>query len=99
MRIVSCLFFLSCIAIPATAQDVPTETSKTPRAPVEKLKKEKYVIFPVVVKSPEYRWGGGVAGTYFFKIGKDSVARTSSFKAVTFFTLDRKSTRLNSSHR
>jgi outer membrane protein assembly factor BamA len=50
-------------------------------------KRDRFVLFPVVVKSPEYRWGGGAAGTFFFNIGKDSLARTSSFKAVSFFTL------------
>lgn len=87
MRFLKCLLFFLSSAMYALAQDVPTDPDKTPRAPVEKLKKERYVIFPVVVKSPEYRWGGGAAGTFFFKIGKDSTARTSSFKAVTFFTL------------
>ncbi|HZY82335.1 MAG TPA: BamA/TamA family outer membrane protein [Cyclobacteriaceae bacterium] len=54
---------------------------------VAQKKRDKFVLFPVIVKSPEYRWGGGAAGTFFFKIGKDSFARTSSFKAVSFFTL------------
>lgn len=47
----------------------------------------RYVLFPVIVKSPEYRWGAGAAGTFFFKLGPDSTARTSSFKAVSFATL------------
>lgn len=87
MRLLICLVVVSFITTSVTAQDVPTDPDKTPRAPVEKLKKDKYVLFPVVVKSPEYRWGAGAAGTFFFKIGKDSLARTSSFKAVSFFTL------------
>jgi outer membrane protein assembly factor BamA len=45
------------------------------------------VIFPVIVKSPEYKWGAGLAGTYFFKIKRDSVTRTSNIKGVSFFTL------------
>jgi outer membrane protein assembly factor BamA len=45
------------------------------------------VLFPVIVKSPEYKWGGGLAGSYFFKLKHDSITRTSSFKGVTFFTV------------
>lgn len=52
-----------------------------------KKKKGKIVLFPVLVKSPEYIWGAGGAGTYFFRIGQDSLTRTSNFKAVSFFTL------------
>ncbi|MBY0433653.1 MAG: BamA/TamA family outer membrane protein, partial [Cyclobacteriaceae bacterium] len=50
-------------------------------------KEKKLVLFPVIVKSPEYLWGAGVAGTYFFKLWKDSTTRTSNFKNVTFYTL------------
>ncbi|MEJ0032126.1 MAG: hypothetical protein WDO15_17895 [Bacteroidota bacterium] len=79
------------IASSLRAQDAPVDPDKAarPPAPVEKKgKKDRYVLFPVVVKSPEYRWGVGAAGTFFFKIGKDdSTARTSSFKAVAFYTL------------
>jgi outer membrane protein assembly factor BamA len=88
MRLLNCLIVLLCTATSVIAQDVQTDPDKAPKAPIEKLKKDRYVIFPVIVKSPEYRWGAGAAGTFFFKIGKDdSLARTSSFKAVTFFTL------------
>jgi len=52
-----------------------------------KKQKEKVVLFPVLVKSPEYILGAGAAGTYFFKVGHDSLTRTSNFKAVSFFTL------------
>jgi len=47
----------------------------------------RYVLFPLVVKSPEYEWGFGVGGTVYFKIRKDSATRTSSIKGVTFYTL------------
>lgn len=70
-----------------TAQN---EAGKEVNYPLVKKKKrsEKFVAFPVLVKSPEYLWGAGGAGTYFFKIAKkDSLTRTSSFKAVTFATL------------
>jgi len=90
MRLLRSIFLVAGIAFTfsSLAQDLPaTDADKAARAPVEKRKKDRYVLFPVVVKSPEYRWGAGGAGTFFFKIGKDSLARTSSFKAVTFFTL------------
>lgn len=92
MRLPGFFLVIALIAFvsPLFGQDAPVDPDKAarPPAPVEKKgKKDRYVIFPVVVKSPEYRWGAGGAGTFFFKIGKDSTARTSSFKAVTFFTL------------
>ncbi len=49
----------------------------------------RYILFPVIVKSPEYKWGGGVAGSYFFRITHDSLARTSNIKAVSFLTVRR----------
>jgi hypothetical protein len=52
-----------------------------------KKRNSRIVLFPVLVKSPEYILGAGGAGTYFFRIGHDSLTRTSSFKAVSFFTL------------
>ena len=53
----------------------------------KKKRNKKYVLFPVIVKSPEYRWGGGAAGIYYFKLKKDSITRTSNIKVVSFFTL------------
>ena len=50
-------------------------------------KPNRYVLFPVVVKSPEYIWGLGAAGTLYFKLKHDSVTRTSNFKGVGFYTL------------
>ena len=77
------LFFL--VQKVASAQ-VPLEV---PSAEIPATRPSRYVIFPVIVKSPEYKWGGGLAGSYFFKIKHDSVTRTSNFKAVTFFTVRR----------
>lgn len=56
--------------------------------PVTHRKQRRLVLFPVIVKSPEYLWGAGVAGTFFFKLSRqDSTTRTSSLKNVTFYTL------------
>jgi hypothetical protein len=49
--------------------------------------KRKYLLFPVIVKSPEYLWGAGVAGTLYFKLGHDSTTRSSNVKVVSFYTL------------
>ena len=54
---------------------------------VQTGKPNRYVLFPVIVKSPEYLWGLGAAGTFYFKLKNDSLTRTSNFKAVTFYTL------------
>ncbi len=48
---------------------------------------KKLVLFPVLVHSPEYLWGAGIAGTYFFRRKHDSTSRTSNLKNVTFYTL------------
>jgi hypothetical protein len=55
--------------------------------PVAHKKQRRLVLFPVIVKSPEYLWGGGIAGTYFFNLWHDSTTRTSNVKNVTFYTL------------
>lgn len=60
-------------------------TAKIPKA--IKSKPNKYVLFPVIVKSPEYLWGAGAAGTYYFRLKKDTLSRTSNIKAVGFATL------------
>ncbi len=55
--------------------------------PVAHKKPKRLVLFPVIVKSPEYLWGAGIAGTYFFRLWNDSTTRTSNIKNVTFYTL------------
>ncbi|NOT73983.1 MAG: BamA/TamA family outer membrane protein [Cyclobacteriaceae bacterium] len=60
-----------------------------PIIPVEHKKQKRLVLFPVLVKSPEYSWGAGIAGTYFFNLWNDSTTRTSNIKNVSFYTLRR----------
>lgn len=55
--------------------------------PVIAKKQKRLVLFPVLVKSPEYLWGAGVAGTFFFKLWHDSTTRTSNLKNVSFYTV------------
>jgi outer membrane protein assembly factor BamA len=74
---------------PACAQsdakaDVKTDVNVMP---VVNKKQKRLVLFPVIVKSPEYLWGAGVAGTFFFKLWHDSTTRTSNLKNVSFYTL------------
>jgi outer membrane protein assembly factor BamA len=75
--------FLVLMLVPLCLFSQKKEKSQTSK----RRKGERIVLFPVIVKSPEYVWGGGAAGTYFFKLNKDSVTRTSSIKAVTFATV------------
>src|SRR5689334_471437 len=72
--------FLSCFS--GWAQQTEPHLGK-----IEVGKKKRYVLFPVVVKSPEYLWGLGAAGTLYFKLKHDSLTRTSNFKGVGFYTL------------
>jgi hypothetical protein len=50
-------------------------------------KSDRYILFPMLVKSPEYKWGVGAAGIYYFKIRPDSLTRTSNVKLVSFVTV------------
>ena len=58
-----------------------------PETKKKETKAKRYALFPVVVKSPEYLWGAGAAGTYYFKLGHDTTVRSSNIKAVSFYTL------------
>ncbi len=79
---------LTSIHHPALSQaDTKVDAEGNVIIPVVYKKQRRLVLFPVIVKSPEYLWGGGVAGTFFFKLHKDSTTRTSSLKNVTFYTL------------
>ena len=64
-----------------------SQVEDTPVIPIAHKKQRRLVLFPVIVKSPEYLWGAGVAGTYFFKLWQDSTTRTSNLKNVTFYTV------------
>jgi Omp85 superfamily domain len=67
----------------------PDAVEAQPDSEIPKVSNNRYVIFPVIVKSPEYKWGAGLAGTYYFRLRKDSSTRTSNFKAVSFVTVRR----------
>ncbi len=75
--------------LPALSQADPKADSESDAnvIPVTLKKQKRLVLFPVLVKSPEYLWGGGVAGTFFFKLWHDSTTRTSNLKNVTFYTV------------
>ena len=75
------VFLILLIPILLLAQNEVADSS------FAKRRISKIVLFPVLVKSPEYILGAGGAGTYFFKVRQDSLTRTSNFKAVAFFTL------------
>lgn len=57
--------------------------------PLTWSKTDRYIIFPMLVKSPEYKWGAGAAGIYYFKLKQDSLTRTSNVKLVSFVTVRR----------
>lgn len=92
MSVVRIFFVLTlCIVIAQAgqAQSDPVPEVKTDAnvIPITNKKQKRLVLFPVIVKSPEYLWGAGVAGTFFFKLWHDSTTRTSSLKNVSFYTL------------
>src|SRR6185295_8993670 len=80
------LIFASSVGWSQADTKADTETDPVV-IPVEHKKQKRLVLFPVIVKSPEYLWGAGVAGTYFFNLWHDSTTRTSNIKNVTFYTL------------
>ncbi len=84
MRSLSLSYLLLVIFLSSQAQ-----TSEPHLPKVQTGKPNRYVVFPVIVKSPEYIWGLGAAGTLYFKLKHDSITRTSNFKGVSFYTLRR----------
>ncbi len=51
---------------------------------------KNFLFFPVVVKSPETKWGAGYATSYFFKTKiKDTLTRTSNIESIGLVTLRR----------
>ncbi len=86
LRFIICI--LAIITWPAWSQvDSKDVNPDATGIPVAHKKERRLVLFPVIVKSPEYLWGAGVAGTFFFKLWHDSTTRTSNLKNVTFYTL------------
>jgi hypothetical protein len=71
--LLSCCLLLSIVVTQAQQHDSTTHKVK------------HHILFPFLVHSPEYNWGAGAAGIYYFKTG--SAARTSNIKAVSFATL------------
>jgi hypothetical protein len=71
--------------VPKASKGQAQSTAHIPK--LSKGKHNRYVLFPVIVKSPEYLWGAGAAGTYYFNLKGDSNSRTSNIKAVSFATL------------
>jgi hypothetical protein len=83
MKIASTFLFISIFII----CEVSAQTTEPHLPKVQTGKPNRYILFPVIVKSPEYIWGLGAAGTLYFKLKHDSITRTSNFKAVSFYTL------------
>jgi hypothetical protein len=73
---------LSLLSMPLAAQDKSRK-----KLPFIISKPDRYIFFPLIVKSPEYRWGAGTGGIVYFKLKDDSTTRTSSTKLVSFVTL------------
>ena len=53
-----------------------------------KLKGKKILVLPAVIKSIETGWGGGIAGSYFFRTDRvhDSLLRTSNIEGLGLYT-------------
>ena len=63
----------------------PSDTTQTPADSVKQ--ENKYLLIPVIVRSPVTRWGGGLAASYLFKYSKkDTVSRTSNFEFLGLYT-------------
>src|SRR5678810_540381 len=98
-RFLTALFFLALLSLslcslaqePNPQQNTPStlDITNQSRNKVLRLfsKPGRYLFFPLVVKSPEYRWGAGLGGIVYFRLTKDTLTRTSSVKVVSFVTL------------
>ena len=54
----------------------------------DSVKKSNLLIFPVLAKSIETGWSGGVAGAFTFRLSKkDTVSRTSNLQALGLYSL------------
>ncbi|HWA35159.1 MAG TPA: BamA/TamA family outer membrane protein, partial [Cyclobacteriaceae bacterium] len=87
LLVVTVLFVFVTVSSWAQADQKDDTKENAGVIPVAHKKQRRLVLFPVIVKSPEYLWGGGIAGTYFFNLWHDSTTRTSNIKNVTFYTL------------
>ncbi len=60
-----------------------------PQDSVKEKKPKRFLLFPVALKSIETGWGGGFAGSYFFKTThrKDTLVRTSNIEALGLYTV------------
>lgn len=79
-RFIFLYFVFACTITAVSAQ------KKLPKIPIIVSRPDRFVFFPLLVKSPEYKWGLGTGGIIYFKLN-DSLARTSNIKLVTFYTL------------
>ncbi|MCW3076599.1 MAG: surface antigen [Bacteroidetes bacterium] len=50
------------------------------------VKKHRFLFLPVIFKSPETGFAGGISGAVYFKTTKDSLTRPSIVQAITLFT-------------
>lgn len=49
---------------------------------------KNFLLVPIIIKSPETKWGLGYASSYFFKIKKDdTLTRTSNLESIGLVTL------------
>ncbi|HEY9005786.1 BamA/TamA family outer membrane protein [Ohtaekwangia sp.] len=72
-----CCLYAGCFAQEIDNKGIPLTISKP----------DRYIVFPMLVKSPEYKWGAGAAGIYYFRLKTDSTSRTSNVKLVSFVTV------------
>jgi hypothetical protein len=74
------------LALPATAQDSTCDSDPLP--------KTEFVILPVVYRTPETAWAGGIAGQFAIRRAAGSAARPSSVQ-FALITTQNKQTSLN----
>lgn len=49
---------------------------------------KNFLLVPIIIKSPETKWGLGYASSYFFKVKKgDTITRTSNIESIGLATL------------
>ena len=56
---------------------------------ITKMLEKGFAILPVAFYSPETKLGGGIAGFYYFRLGKDSTTRPSSINLAAIYTQNR----------
>ncbi|MBO9702792.1 MAG: BamA/TamA family outer membrane protein [Sporocytophaga sp.] len=80
MRSIKLFFLLLLLTRSLLAISSVQDSALVPR------KKRAFLVLPLVINTPETKFGGGALGTVIFKIGKDTAVRSSNVQSFIIYT-------------